>query len=163
MATGQQTRKDLFYPDMIPHSRDHPHRADFRVIELGDARGRGMTAARFFVPNEVIAQLSGILVSVASLDTIQIGPQLHMSDPWFCRFLLHSCDPNGCIDLAKLRLVARRPIGPGDLLSIDYGLTEDRFGQQFECRCGAEKCRHWKMGRKETPNDEGRRILKKYA
>lgn len=151
----------MFYPDTIPHHERHPSESAFEIVETSDSRGRGMVARAPFSPDEVMAQLSGVLVPDPSLNTIQFGPGLHMSDPWFCRFILHSCDPNARIDTATARLIARRAIAPGDFLSVDYGATEDRLGRQFECRCGATNCRGWMMGRKEEPTEEGKRVLAK--
>ncbi|MBT5415547.1 MAG: SET domain-containing protein-lysine N-methyltransferase [Rhodospirillaceae bacterium] len=148
-----------FYPEMIPADPDHPSEAAFEIVDLRDARGRGVVVRIGFAPGARLALLSGVVMPERSLNTIQIGPDLHMSDPWFCRFILHACDPNARFDLTDLTLIARRPIAPGDLLSVDYGATEDRLARQFECHCGATDCRGWMMGCKEKPTEEGRRVL----
>ena len=161
MTENQQSGVS-FYPDIIPRHPDHPLKSDFEVTETGDARGRAMIARISAPADGLIAQLSGVLAAGATLNTIQIKPELHMSDPWFCRFLLHSCDPNACIDVAAMTLTARRTISSGDVVTIDYGTTEDRLERQFECHCGARNCRHWMMGRRETANAEGRGVLAAY-
>ena len=80
-------------------------------------------------------------------------------DPWFCRFLLHSCDPNITIDIDSLEARAARDIHPGDYLAYDYATTEDFIARQFVCHCGAPHCRGWITGRREIPNEEGRAFL----
>ena len=104
-----------------------------------------------------------MLVSASGLDTIQISPTLHLHDRWFCRYLLHGCEPNLLLDLATLDALARCDIAPGDYLGIDYAATEDRLAHQFACACGAGTCLGWIHGRKETPNAEGRAYLARRA
>ena len=152
-------RRGCFYPSIIPPHEDHPRGTAFEIVAAGDGRGRGLMALSSFAADDRLAQLSGILVPHPSLNTLQLAPGLHMSDPWFCRFLLHSCDPNAYVEKANMTLIARRDIAPGDLLSIDYGATEDRLGRQFECSCGAENCRRWIAGRTEQLTEEGKRVL----
>jgi hypothetical protein len=100
-------------------------------------------------------------VNRSSVDTIQISPTLHMHDRWFCRLLLHSCEPNVVIDMAAMEAWAARSIQAGDYLSIDYAATEDVLGRQFACHCGSPRCRGWISGRREGPNEEGRAWLAK--
>ncbi len=65
------------------------------------------------------------------------------------RWINHSCDPNCVADEdenGRVFIKARRKIRPGDELFYDYGLVIDepytrKLKKQYECRCGAEKCR----------------------
>ena len=147
------------YPGFIPPEEGHPTSAKFIVVETGDERGRALKGKVVFKKDECVAKLSGILVKHTTLDTIQITPTLYFSDPWFCRFLLHSCDPNLEIDVANLEVRALRNISPGDYLTIDYTTTDDTITFQFACNCGAPNCRGWVMGRAEEINEEGRSFL----
>jgi len=79
------------YPDLIPREREHPTTDKFEVINTTDQRGRGLRARVPFQPGDSVTQFSGVVIRHATLDTIQISPELHMSDPWFARFLLHCC------------------------------------------------------------------------
>lgn len=148
-----------FYPDLAPDDPQHPRREDFAIVAFDDGRGRGLIARRAFAAGERMARIGGFLCGAASLDTIQLAPDLHVADPWFCRFLLHSCDPCAAIETNNATLVARRAVAPGEVVTIDYGASEDRLGRQFECRCGAPACRRWMKGRKEATNEEGRQFL----
>jgi len=147
------------YPDIIPPAVDHPTFDHFEIVQSGDGRGRGLRSRIAFKAGEKVAQLSGVLTRSEALDTIQISKTLNLHDPWFCRFLLHSCDPNLQIEIATLKLFARKPVSPGDYMSIDYTETEDVLSGQFACSCGSPNCRGWIYGKSETPNDEGRRLL----
>ena len=147
------------YPDFIPAEEGHPTSVQFIVVETGDERGKGLKAKVVFKKDECVAKLSGILVKHTTLDTIQITPTLYFSDPWFCRFLLHSCDPNLGIDVANLEVRALKDIFPDEYLTIDYATTDDTITFQFACNCGAPNCRGWVMGRAEEINEEGRSFL----
>jgi SET domain-containing protein len=53
----------------------------------------------------------------------------------------HSCDPNlyACIMRGHILYMSRRPIRPGEELTVDY-----RFSEKIDkvpCRCGSSKCR----------------------
>lgn len=148
-----------FYPNFITPEKGHPTSAQFVVVNSGDERGRGLQTKVAFRQGERVVQLSGIIVNHATLDTIQISPTRFLSDPWFCRFLLHSCDPNLAIDITTMQARAIRDICPNDYLTIDYAVTEDFLTFQFPCNCGASKCRGWIMGKQEKPNEQGRRFL----
>ncbi|MBI5090956.1 MAG: SET domain-containing protein-lysine N-methyltransferase [Candidatus Hydrogenedentes bacterium] len=158
-GTANEERPTPLYPAVIPREEHHPTSAQFEVVSTGDERGRALRATVAFRQGERVAQLSGILIRHTTLDTIQISPALHVSDPWFCRFLLHSCDPNLIIEITVMEARATRDIRPGEYLTIDYAATEDVLGSQFHCHCGSPHCRGWMTGRREKPNDAGRAFL----
>ena len=132
---------ERIYPDIIPPEEGHPTYERFDVVDTGDARQRGLQAKVAFRRGESVARVSGVLANHAPLETIQITPALHSHDPWFCRFLLHSCAPNLVIDTSVMEVRAAKAIKPGDYLSIDYAATEDVLSSQFACQCGALNCR----------------------
>ena len=149
----------LLYPSFIPSEEGHPSSAQFVIVNTGDERDRGLKGKVAFQKDERVAKLSGILVDHATLDTIQITPTLYFSDPWFCRFLLHSCDPNLGIDITNLEVRALKDIPPCEYLTIDYTATENEIAFQFACNCGASNCRGWITGSSEEINEEGRAFL----
>lgn len=64
------------------------------------------------------------------------------------RWINHACKPNCEADEVEGRVFikALRKIRPGEELFYDYGLIIDerytkKLKKQFECRCGAKKCR----------------------
>lgn len=148
-----------FYPGIISAEEGHPTSAKFIVVETGDERGRGLKGKEAFCKDERVAKLSGVIVTHTTFDTIQITPTLYFSDSWFCRFLLHSCDPNLKINLENLEVRALRNIASGEYLTIDYATTDDKVTAQFACSCGAPNCRGWITGRTEEINEEGRSYL----
>ena len=67
-------------------------------------------------------------------------------DPGY--FINHCCDPTLWFrDVFTLE--ARRPVRPGDELTLDYALFEadDSFRASWRCRCGAACCRGCVTGR----------------
>ena len=158
---NQHSEKEIIslYPAIIPAEEGHPTSAQFIVVETGDERGRGLKGKVVFKKDKCVAKLSRVLVDHTTLDTIQITPTLYFSDQWFCRFLLHSCDPGLEIDVANLEVRALRDIFPGEYLTIDYATNDDTITFQFACNCGAPNCRTWITGRAEEINDEGRSFL----
>ncbi len=148
-----------FYPAMIPAEEGHPTTAKFQVVATGDERGQGLKSKVAFQKNERVAVLSGVIVNHTTLDTIQITSALFFADRWFCRFLLHSCDPNLAINVGRLEINALRDIAIGEYLAIDYANTDDAVASQFACNCGAPNCRGWITGRTEKISEEGRRFL----
>jgi uncharacterized protein len=64
------------------------------------------------------------------------------------RWINHACSPNCESDIVGERVFikALRAIRPGEELFYDYGLVIDerytpKVKKQFECRCGARRCR----------------------
>ena len=150
-----------FYPDIIPVEEGHPTSAKFMIVETGDKRGNGLKGKVAFQKDEYVAKLSGVVVGSTTLDTIQISPTLYFADRWFCRFLLHSCDPNLKINVQRMNVQALTNIAIGEYLTIDYANTDDAVAFQFTCNCGAPNCRGWVTGRAEEINEEGREYLER--
>ena len=74
------------------------------------------------------------------------------------RWINHGCDPNCDTEVIDNRVFVKalRPIVAGEELFYDYRLTIDErytpaLKKQFECRCGAETCRHTMLAPKRAP------------
>jgi hypothetical protein len=67
-------------------------------------------------------------------------------DPGY--FINHGCDSALWFGDA-FTLDARRPVQPGDELTLDYALFEadESFRAAWRCQCGAACCRRWVTGR----------------
>ncbi len=135
---------------------------DFVVEDRGDGKGLGVYAMRPYVRGELIAVVSGEIVSEHRLHTLQLSAHTHLYDPDFAGCLLHSCDPNAIIDPAKREVTAVKDIGIGEAITVDYAHTEDRLVKQFACMCGSANCRRWIKGRKEEITPEGREYLARF-
>ncbi len=119
--SGQPENEQVtfLYPDFIPPEEGYPTSIEFEIVNTSNERGRGLKCKLAFRQGERVARLSGIVLNHTTLNTIRISPSLFFSDPWFCRFFLHSCGPNITIDLPALEVRALRDIQPGEYLTID--------------------------------------------
>lgn len=52
----------------------------------------------------------------------------------------HSCDPN-LWHVGPYEIAARRPIGAGEELTVDYATNSGASGFRMRCRCGSPRCR----------------------
>lgn len=64
------------------------------------------------------------------------------------QFINHCCDPNVWMH-DEVTLAARRHIGVGEELTVDYAMFEgdEEWVGRFECRCGSEFCRRSLSGK----------------
>ena len=110
-------------------------------------------------PGSVIERFEGDIGPRVSQHSLQVRPGSHIAGTQHIGYLSHACAPNCRLDMARFELVALRPIGAGEMLTIDYAATEDRLHVQFACACGAPACRRWITGRGEAANAVGQRFL----
>lgn len=60
-------------------------------------------------------------------------------DPAQWKPINHACDPNTWLD--GLNIVARRPIAPGEQITLDYATLYADGMIPFQCQCGSSNCR----------------------
>ena len=119
------------------------------VLELCHCEqvGIGVRSVVPFSPGGVLDQFDGRIEDTVSQHSLQIGPDRHISETQFVGFLSHGCDPNCALNMETRQLVALNDIAAGELLRIDYSVTEDTLYKEFDCACGAQNCRGWITGR----------------
>lgn len=139
------------YPVGFALGDGYPTEADCVVIRQEAGKGRGVYAVRGFARGHRICRVSGSITHEVMQHTLQISPGVHLLDPYFTGYLLHSCDPNCFLDMQRFELWALRDIVPGEAMTMDYASTEDVLFKQFRCLCGAANCRGWITGRREAP------------
>lgn len=116
-----------------------------------EIEGRGLFATQHIGEGEVVAVLGGRIIDDAELArlaghryssaAIDEGAHLLMEDddPLSCGN--HSCDSNLWMR-DEVTLAARRDIGPGEELTIDYALLTGPAEWRMEpCACGSSACR----------------------
>lgn len=118
-----------------------------------DKPGSGrVVARRAIAPGEVIAVWSGRIVTAEQLDalpedirrhTVQVEDALYQAslnadEP--PDYINHSCDPNAGLH-GQVVVVAMRPIGPDEEVTIDYAMCDGSDYDEFDCACGASCCR----------------------
>ena len=54
-------------------------------------------------------------------------------------YLNHSCEPNAYVD--GISLFSRKPLKPGDEITVDYSLFTNYPTWDMKCLCGSKNCR----------------------
>lgn len=117
--------------------------------------GKRVLSRAHFQRGTVVERFSGALTYEVMQHTLQVSPFTHILDTTMVGFLSHSCSPNCLLDMVRLEVLALKDIRPGEILSCDYAVTEDKLFKQFPCSCGSADCRKWISGRRERVNDDG--------
>lgn len=129
-----------FYPEHVPAFAHEPTRDAFAIQAISDDCGEGVVALRSFEPGEIVFAFTGFYSGEITLFSLQVRPGLYLHDPFFMGKILHRCDPNCDVDMEARTFTARRPIRPGDWVTMNYEQTEDRLFRPFTCNCGALPC-----------------------
>ncbi|MDH3343226.1 MAG: SET domain-containing protein-lysine N-methyltransferase [Gammaproteobacteria bacterium] len=142
----------MLYPAHFGTDPLFPKSTDFEVVYKDESTGKGVICYRAFKRGEIIARMSGEVISDIRQHTLQISEDKHLYDTYFSGYFLHSCSPNISLDMDKMTVTALKDIQPDSYLYMDYAETEDRLFKQFPCSCGANNCRGWVGGKKDmTP------------
>ncbi|ARJ64224.1 SET domain-containing protein-lysine N-methyltransferase [Magnetospirillum sp. ME-1] len=151
------------YPRDLIVDTSLPDSDQFAVTAVDGRVGRGIRANIPFGRGTRVAKFAGTLSNTVFQHSLQVSPETHLHDPYFVGLLSHSCAPNCVLDMQRLEILALLDIEPGELLTIDYAVTEDTLYRQFPCNCGSSHCRRWITGRREAVNEEGRAYLAQLA
>lgn len=122
--------------------------SDCLTIQPSTVEGRGLFAARAIEAGEVLIVYGGTAASDAEIEKLRPhssmavaeGVNLIRPDEDSGQFLNHSCDPNAWM-LNAVTLVARRRIGAGEEITMDYALVSAQAGWSMPCSCGSNLCR----------------------
>ena len=139
----------MLYPDQFGKDPLFPKHSDFAVVYKDELAGRGVITFRGFAKGSIIARMAGYVVHEIRQHTLQLTPGIHLYDPFFSGFFLHSCSPNISLNMQELTVTALQDIDANSFLFMDYAETEDILFKQFPCACGSVNCRGWITGRKE--------------
>ncbi|MCA1910281.1 MAG: SET domain-containing protein-lysine N-methyltransferase [Magnetospirillum sp.] len=143
------------YPSIYQVDDELPVAEDFTVTSVKRKVGMGVKSVHAIPRGVRVAKFTGQLSSKVLQHTLQVSPDAHLHDPYFVGLLTHSCAPNCVLDMQRLEIWSLSDIKAGDLLTIDYAVTEDVLHRQFACGCGSSHCRRWITGRREGPNEIG--------
>lgn len=124
-------------------------------VRRSTVAGDGLFSTIQLDADVIVIRLGGRLVSTAELhhlfaaagddeyiDTIAVGVDTHIVLPprTTAHYVNHSCEPN-LWSVSAYELATRRPLDPGDELTIDYGTISDDATFRMECVCGEPSCR----------------------
>ena len=114
--------------------------------------GKAVFATDAIAAGEIVAVWSGRIISAQDLDsltpeirmhTVQVEEDLYLASLTAQEppdFINHSCDPNAGL-AGQITIVAMRHILPGEQVTIDYAMCDGSHYDEFDCRCGAPRCR----------------------
>ncbi|AIG26780.1 non-ribosomal peptide synthetase [Brevibacillus laterosporus] len=134
------------YPETVPYHPFEPTKDRVEVINRAEF-GDGVISKTIIQPGEIVFRFDGPQLPYQTLYTLQKHSGLFVEDPYCMGKVLHSCDPNTVVDMDTQVFTAVKEIKPGDYITMDYETTEDELYRQFECGCGASKCRKIITGR----------------
>ena len=124
------------------------------TVKASRIDGHGAFAAEPIPPRLKIGEIRGETISVAQariratrserIMIVELSERRAIdfsksADPM--RFTNHSCQPNARLVIrnGRVEFYARRAIGPGEEITVDYG--ETHHDGKLACRCGAPGCR----------------------
>jgi hypothetical protein len=120
--------------------------------------GQGLFATADLDAGVVVVRLGGRVVGTDELralfaaadadpdapyvDTVTIAPDRHLVLPQGSQvhYGNHSCDPT-MLHIDPFAIATRRPVRPGDELTVDYATQSGLAGWSMTCACGAASCR----------------------
>jgi SET domain-containing protein len=117
-------------------------RGEASLVELrSNGRRIGLFARAPIAAGTVIMPLAGPLRSQPTQYSIQLDDHVHLdAGGRIDDELNHSCDASARMDLDTMNLVAKRPIAPGQEVTINYCATEEVLANPFTCDCGSPGC-----------------------
>lgn len=118
---------------------------------------KGVFATAAIDSGSVVFKLRGTISTRPSKYTIQISDERHLGAPAivkakdkldYCwKYLNHSCEPNGFINVDELTFIALTDIAAGEEITFNYLTTESAMDVPFNCRCGTKNCFGFIQGR----------------
>jgi len=164
MKTDKQAPSDL-EATATPGHADSPAAGRRIQVRRSGVHGKGVFALRPIRKGEIVIEYKGERITwKQALKRHPHDPKdpdhtfyFHIDDSQVidakfggnaARWINHACNPNCESDIVgdRVYIKALRAIQPGEELFYDYGLVIDerytpKVKKQFECRCGARRCR----------------------
>ena len=121
------------------------------VRDVGE-HGHGSFALEAIPAGEVVAAFGGYVVTGEQLpdfDEGRVSRSIQIADDLYLLaapevedgdLVNHSCDPN-CGLVGQTVLVAKYDLESGEELTFDYGTCDASPYDEFDCACGAPRCR----------------------
>jgi hypothetical protein len=120
------------------------------IVAPSRIEGSGLVARARIEPGEIVVRLGGRVLTddefrglrLVTYSSLAIGDHLNLllDDATPATFGNHSCDPTLWM-ADEVTLSARRPIAPGDEVTVDYALHTADLPWSMACRCGSLLCR----------------------
>lgn len=122
-------------PDLVAEYRRNLHVRPSRL------HGLGVLTRAPIREGDVIIPLRGDISPRQSRWSVRLDENRHLEPSGYLRFVNHSCEANGVVDLSdpdRPVLRASRAIDMGEEVTFDYLESEGEIVGTFACSCGAE-------------------------
>lgn len=118
------------------------------ALRIVDSPDKNLVVKNFrpFKRGTLLGKLEGQVLKELtqhSLAAWEDGRKLFIDDPIF-GYTAHGCVPN--VELKDGSIYALKDLWAGDLLYMDYSVSEETLFCQFKCCCGAPGCKGWITG-----------------
>ena len=100
----------MLYPKTFGENPLFPQACNFAVVPKDNNSGFGVITFQAYKPGDLLAIVTGEMVSDIRQHTLQVSKRRHMYDPYFTGYLLHSCEPNVSLNMKKMTLTALKEI-----------------------------------------------------
>jgi SET domain-containing protein len=135
-----------------------PPLSNVRVVH-SRIHGYGVVATRDIQPQEVIAEVDGVVYSFAELEDdtycLWVDDDCYLDMVDQTRWINHSCDPNTEVEAERdgaggawARITATREIRAGEEITYHYGFPQHLAER---CACGSPQCTGWIVDPDELP------------
>ncbi|MER9294795.1 SET domain-containing protein-lysine N-methyltransferase [Mesorhizobium sp. M0510] len=156
MSTPRTNKRLSVLTDDVACARQLNAR-NVRVLNTEGDRGRGVFAARDFLPGEtVVIGLLDHMEKRRTAHSIQLDWNVHALFQKPALFMNHSCDPNSAIvsnRFGAYDFMAINHISSGVEVTWDYASSEFESIAVQVCLCSSENCRGAAGGFSELPRD----------
>ena len=121
---------------------------------------------------DIVFMFEGKIITQPTRTSIQVDVSKHIdgqhqidsddkSLSW--KFINHSCEPNGYIDIDNQTYVALRDIKVGEELTFDFHTTEFDISDPFDCECKSKNCLKRIEGFKHLDKEQKKKVQSKIA
>jgi hypothetical protein len=120
-------------------------------VDIPSKGGRAVIATQTIPPGSLLVVFGGDVLTREEVEAlpsdlrrlvlqVDEGLFLFSRDEGPADWINHSCEPNAGLR-GQICLVALKTIEPGEEITFDYAMSDGCDYDEFDCQCGAERCR----------------------
>ena len=145
MSSNNFFEDSVFEDHYRPPVHDLLKDSSFLQKKKSQLHGFGVFTSIKIHPNSefYLVPMGGLLSSPAPR-AARIATGKFINDEKVLNWVNHSCEANSELSIQQNKIVLRslREIAPGEEITVDYTLTEEK-NNLVQCKCGSAKCRNY--------------------